>query len=312
MHVVRTSIVGCLVLMAVTAGAAAPELRRDLDSYFLLASRRARLPDVTLESACNVGVNCARPVPDDGRCGRLVLGRGRFAVGAQAAGDEVRCTKPGLALWQLFRNAGTCGDATIQVTPPQTFAPPIIPGTCDAACVPDVAALQAACGFPEPFPSCDPGTPVTVRPGADCDGAADERPGNGDCDLAPGAYGAVRLDNDAQLTLDAGTYVMCGLTVGRRASVASTETTLAIPSSYDLRVGNGARVGFTCGLLRVLLAGDGAAALGRQTNVAARVCAPERRVRIGSGTTVSGRIVADEATTGRDIRAVCCCSDCPD
>ncbi len=297
---------------AAMAGAPPPDLRRDLESYFALGARFVRLPDVTLDSACNVGVDCARPPAGGGRCGRMVLGRGTFAFGSQVAADEVQCTKPGLRLWQLFRNGGSCGDVSIQIVPPQSFLPPIVPGTCADGCVPDVEALEAACGFPTPFPSCDPGVPVAVRVGKDCDGAADAQPGNGRCDLAPGAYGTVRVDNDAHLGLDDGNYALCGLTVGRRAEVTAGETTIAIPESYDVRIGNSARLGFTCGLLQVIADGAGSVVVGRRASVAARLCALERRVRLGTDTTFLGRVVADEVLSGRGLRAVCCCAECPE
>ena len=306
------AVAGWLVVVAAeTALAVPPPLRRDLGSYGIFASRLARVQNLSLPSACNVGVNCATPPGGSPRCGKLVLGSAHFAAGSQAVGDRVLCTKPGAALWQLFSNGGTCGDASIEVVPPQPFTPPVIPGTCGDGCTPDVAALKASCGFPDPFPACDPGRPVTVRPGEDCDGAVDADPGNLRCDLSPGTYGTVQVQNGGRLGLGAGAYAVCGLLLGRGAEAVGPGATIAIPASYDLRVGDGGRLGSICGAVTVQLDGEGAAAVGRHAGVAARVCAPERRLRVGGGASVSGQLVGDTVVTGRDVLAVCCCSDCP-
>jgi hypothetical protein len=295
-------------LLAATVGAAradGPPLLHDLDAYFLLASRFARIQDLSVLGACNVGVNCATPV-NSSTCGKLILAAAQFADGSQVAGDRVFCTKPGTVLWQLFRNGGTCGDASIAIVPPLPFMPPILPATCDASCTPDVAALEAQCGFPVPFPACDPAKPVTVRAGGDCEGAADAAPGNLRCDLAPGAYGSVRVLSDARLSLDAGMYTVCGLRLGRRADVPSSGSTVAIPAGYGLRVGVDARLGSACGAVEVLLQGDGSARFSRRAQVAARLCAPERRLHLGAQTVLVGRFVADTAVAGRGVRGTCC------
>jgi hypothetical protein len=297
-------------LLAATVGTALADgfpLRRDLDAYFLLASRFARVNDLTLFSACNVGVNCATPARSS-TCGKLILGGATFAAGSQAAGDRVIC-KPGTSLWQLFRNGGTCADAEIAIVPPPTFAPPIVPATCDAGCTPDVAALETHCGFPDPFPACDPAKPVTVRAGGDCEGAPDPAPGNRRCDLAPGAYGTVRVLSDARLDLDAGVYAVCGLRLGRRAEVSSPVSTIAIPAGYGLRVGPDGRLGPFCGAVSVFLQGEGSARFGRRARVAATLCAPERRLHLGTDTLLLGRFVADTVVAGRNVQGLCCAAD---
>jgi hypothetical protein len=300
-----TVVAGWLVATLGAARADGPPLRRDLDSYFLLASRFARVQDLTLLSACNVGVNCAASA-NASPCGELSLAAARFAAGSQTVGDRVLCSRRGAVLWQLFRNAGNCGDASIAIVPPSTFVPPIVPATCGASCTSDVAALEGQCGMPIPFPACDPERPVTMRAGGDCEGAADASPGNQICDLAPGTYGTIRVLNDARLALDAGAYTFCGLRLGRRAEVLSPGSTVAIPAGYDLRVGVDARLGFTCGALEMLLQGDGAARFSRRARVGARLCAPERRLHLGGETVLAGRFVADMAVAGRGVRGACC------
>src|SRR5260221_5667691 len=132
-----------------------------------------------------------------------------FGTGSQVVGDQVFFRKPGARLWQLFRNGGgALTDVELLAPPEMPFTPPILPGTCDA-CQPDVAALEAACGFPASFPACDPTRPVRATPLADCQ--FDSNPGNQQCDLAPGVYGRLWALNDARVALGPGQYVFCGL-----------------------------------------------------------------------------------------------------
>jgi hypothetical protein len=80
-------------------------------------------------------------------------GRRTFGTGSQVVGDKVFIRKAGARLWQLFRNdGGTLDDTELLAPPEHPFATPVIPGTCDDACQPDVTMLEAACGFPVVFP----------------------------------------------------------------------------------------------------------------------------------------------------------------
>jgi len=211
----------------VPAGPAEP-LRRDVDSYFVLAQRSLRMKDMTLDSPCNVGVNCAS-VTANGLCGVVAMADATFGTGSQVVGDKVFFRKAGARLWQLFRNdGGPLDDIELLAPPEHPFATPVIPGTCDEACKPNVPMLEAACGFPVVFPVCDETRPVRAIPDADCE--LDSVPGNGKCDLAPGTYGRLRVMNDARLSLGAGEYVFCGVKIGREAAVEADATRILLPS----------------------------------------------------------------------------------
>src|SRR5262249_4345398 len=151
-----------------------------------------------------------------------------FGTGSQVVGDQVFFRKAGARLWQLFRNGGGPLTGVELDSPPETpFATPIVPGTCDASCKPNVAALEAACGVPLGDIVCDAARPIRAVPLADCEG--DTIPGNQQCDLAPGVYGRVRVLNDARMALGPGQYTFCSFKVGRDAAVEANGTTILMP-----------------------------------------------------------------------------------
>ena len=132
--------------------AMAQTLRRDLASYFILAQTKASLKNLKLDSACNVGVNCAA-ISNSGSCGNLTMNDVLFASGSQVAGDRTFFRKNGAIIWDLFRNGGgPLDNVQILGSGPTPFTLPIIANTC-TYCVPDVAAIEALCGFPAPFPA---------------------------------------------------------------------------------------------------------------------------------------------------------------
>jgi hypothetical protein len=280
-------------------------LRRDVDDYFALAQRSLRMKDLQLDSPCNVGVNCPS-VTENGVCGTVAMADPTFGTGSQVVGDKVYIRKPGARLWQLFRNGGgPLSGVELQAPPERPFETPVIPATCDETCQPDVAALEAACGFPAPFPACDTARPVRALGPTDCD--HDAVPGNQQCDLAPGAYGRLRVMNDSRLALAPGQYSFCSVKVGRDAAVEADGTTVFVPSGGFFRAGNGSQVGEDCGDLEVLMQGRGTIAFGRHALVAARVCAPQTYLRLGHGNTLIGRFMADTITSDSNNQARCCC-----
>jgi hypothetical protein len=287
-----------------TVGPSDP-LRRDPADYFALAQRNMSLKNIQVESTCNVGVNCAATT-QNGFCGVMSMEAATFDTGSQVVSDDVFFRKPGARLWQLFRNGGTpLTDVQLLAPPEMPFTPPVVPGTCDASCRPDVAALETACGFPSPFPACDASSAVRVTPLADC--AFDTVPGNQQCDLAPGTYGALWVMNDARLALGPGAYTFCNVKVGRGATVDAHATTIFVPTGGSMKVGNGSQVGRDCGDLTVLKQGLGAVSFGRHALVASRVCAPQAFVRLGHGNTLVGEFLADIITSDSNNQARCCC-----
>lgn len=296
-----------LVLAALAIPAAAQPLRRDLGAYALLAMRRATLKDVTVAGACNVGVNCGTPSPGSD-CGILRMDDATFADGSQAAGDRT-FHRAGSALFQLFRNGGgPLTGVTVKQPPIQTFATPILPGTCGTSCAPDYAAIEAACGFPSPFPVCDPTRRVVAAKGVDC--AFDTQPGNALCDLAPGTYGTIEVRNGATVLLAPGAYVACDLHVSRKARVLGEGVVLDVGPGGSLRVGSGSQVGQDCGDLVVHLAGLGPVSFGRNARIAAQICAPRAGVGLGHDNVIVGQVVADTIAADASNDVQCCGGRC--
>src|SRR5262249_13156676 len=151
---------------------------------------------ITVNSACNVGVNCAQPTLNSS-CGRADFANPTFAQDSQLAADGVTFSAKNGKLWQLFTNH-SFNTANVQVNAPpvQTFTAPILPGTCGTSCNPDPAALETFCNFPNPFPACNPGNAVTVAT-------------RQTLNLAPGTYGDIVVMNLATLNLSPGTYDIC-------------------------------------------------------------------------------------------------------
>jgi hypothetical protein len=280
-------------------------LRRDFGSYLALAQRNLSMKNIQLDASCNVGVNCGS-VSQNGFCGVLAMGAATFGTGSQVVSDKVFFRKPGARLWQLFRNdGGPLTDVELLAPPEMPFAPPVIPGTCDATCQPNVAALEAACGFPTPFPACDTTRSVRATPLADCQ--LDSVPGNQQCDLVPGVYGVLWVMNDARVSLAPGQYTFCRVKIGRQATVEADATTILVPNGGTFKAGNGSQVGSDCGDLTVLKQGFGSVSFGRHALIASRICAPQSFLRLGHGNTLIGQFVADIITSDSNNQARCCC-----
>lgn len=305
----RKGIGAVLVVGGVLLGAAVPSgaqpLRQDLGSYLVLAVRSLRLKNTAVDGTCNVGVDCAAPSNGSGACGSIRTQAVTFTNGAQLVGDEVFFTLRGAQVYQLFRNGGgALGNVTIADPPVQPFTPPVIPGTCGSDCALDVTAIEQLCGFPDPFPACDAGQPVTVLAGQDC--AGDVSPGNGRCDLPPGVYGALSVRSHAALALGAGTYVFCSVRAARSTNVSGGGTTILVPGGGSMSVSNDSTFGEACGDLTVLVDGRGAVRFGHALSVTARLCAPEAKVRLGHGNHLRGQFVADFITSDRGNDGSCC------
>ncbi|MCW5890900.1 MAG: hypothetical protein KIT14_10135 [bacterium] len=307
-----------LGLAATVAGAAAqgPPLDRDLGAFCLFAMRSLNLKNLTLNSACNVGVNCARPTTNSD-CGTVNLQRGFLADGAQLASDAARID--GGSLWQLFRNdASSLAGVTLRRPGPKpdgTFPLSPLPiladadgdgaASCAPGCVPDYGDVEVACGFPAPFPACTAGADVTVPARGDCTGAADASPGNGRCDLAPGSYGRLTVQNGAALTLRGGTYALCQLNLGRNTTTR-TDDPAVLAVSGDVAIGNGSTFGLVCGAVTLFARGPGGFSLGRNTTVVGEFCAPERALLVGRGSDLTGRLVGDRIPADFDVRVSAC------
>lgn len=292
-----------LILSALPA--AAQPLDRDLSSYFVFALRKAALKNLTLNGACNVGVNCAHTNPQS-TCGNMRLDEVSFGPGTQSVSDKQFFTKPGAQVFQVFRNGGgPLDNVTIAQPPPEPFVTPIIPGTCSGDCQPDVAAIQAECGFPVPFPACDASKAVLAVPNADCS-AFDAIPANGQCDLVPGTYGNIVVQNAARISFAPGDYAICSFHGGRNVLVLASGVTLRISNGGFFRVNNGSSVAMACDDLVIQQQGTGTISFGRNSSIAAKVCAPEALIRLGHANKLTGQFIGDIVNADLNNVGECC------
>jgi len=322
MGTTRTLALGLALAIAGVAGAANPPLRRNLPAYFILAMKTARLKNMALDGACNVGVNCAKPNASSD-CGTLRFEDPLFADGSQIAGDETTFTKAG-EIWQLFRNNfnsplnGTIINLPDAMGNPDGSSPltplPIIANldgdgneSCAAGCVPDYDDIEKGCGFPDPFPACAPAQLITAPANADCVGVADSNPGNARCDLPPGVYGDLKVNQFGKVTFDGGAYVFCSVSVARNASViAAAPSTIDIPSPGTIQISNESTFGQQCGDFAVRLKGTGIVTFGRFASIAMNLCAPRSEVNLGHGNDLTGQFIGDVVESNSDNRGHCC------
>jgi hypothetical protein len=311
---IKMTFTALLVAAGLSATAVQPAmaqtLRRDLPSYFILAQTKASLKNMELDSACNVGVNCAAN-SQSGSCGNLLMNDVFFAQGSQVAGDRTFFRKNGAIIWDLFRNGGgPLDNVQILGSGPTPFTLPIIPNTC-TNCVPDVAAIEALCGFPVPFPACDAAKPVKAGPNTDCDPLAlDILPGNKQCDLAPGTYGSIVVLNVARLNLTAGDYNVCSFRTGRNTKVEAGGTRILVADGGIFKTNNNTDLAETCGDLSVLVKGDGQVSFGRNSLIATKMCAPAANIKLGHNNLLIGQFVGDVVNADLNNKGQCCGGRC--
>ena len=168
--------------------------------------RSVGLKNITVNGPCNTGVNCAQPSTNSA-CGVVTHENPLYADGSQIAGDVARFSKGGGIIFQLFSNQPNGLDNVFINEPPVMALDPLpILGDVDQdgtpscrtqgqSCAVDPGDLEAACGFPTPFPACDASKKVKVLP--DGIASAADVAGNRHCDLPPGTYGDLDVQNDA-------------------------------------------------------------------------------------------------------------------
>jgi hypothetical protein len=320
--------VGVVVMAATVAHAAHQGVRRTLGSYFILGLREVGIKNLDLRSdlgVCsdpataflNIGVNCEQGI-DVPHCGNLRMETARvFSPGAasQVVADTIRVPKPGGSLFgvtttldQVFRNdlAPLPAEVIINDPPEQTVTLPIIPGTCDALCEPDIDAVKALCDFPAPFPACDQNASFTIRAGADCL-PYDTNLGNGICDLPPGTYGFVKMAaSGAHLIMQAGDYVFCTFKAGTGSRLVGNGAEMQVVGGR-IGIGNLTSIGLGCGDLTIVANGTKSISFGKDSAVAANVCAPQAHLRLGHNNSLTGRFVGMRVSADRDnVGHVCC------
>lgn len=309
---VRTTITLATLVAALTVSTAelgAQPLRRDIASYHVLGMRKVSLKNYKLDSPCNVGVNCGG-IANSRSCGVLALADPTFALGSQTVADQCFFRKPGGRIGQLFCNQpDSLANVEILQPPVQTFAPSIIANTCGPDCALDVAAMEAACGFPSPFPTCNAaaGT-LKIAANSDCP-PLDTTLGNGVCDLPPGAYGDINVLNGGKVALSPGNYAVCSFKVGRNARVQGSASIILVDGG-GFKANNNTDIGQDCGDLEIYVKGEEAVGFGRNMLVAAKVCAPGSILKLGHNNLLIGQFIGDIVNSDLNNRGVCCAGRC--
>jgi hypothetical protein len=297
-------------LVGLTGGANAASLNRDPSVYCIFAQKSLSLKNIKIDSACNVGGNCAQP-SQNATCGTGSFEDAKFVDGSQLASDKVGFNRPGAVVDDLFTNK-PFNSANVTASSVQGFATPIIAGTCDASCNASSTALETFCGFPSPFPDCDPAKLVVAEQGEDCS-AFDSSPGNGACDLPPGTYGDIRVQNLAEINLSAGSYNVCSFSLGKNAEATGNQSFINIADDGFLRVNNESKVGVQqCGDFTFRIEGHGTVNFGRNVVLAAQVCAPNSDVSLGHGNVLLGQFIGLNVNADRNNSVrICCECVCP-
>ena len=170
---------------AVPAAHAATPLRRNLDAYVIFGLRNVGLKNMTRDRARQLRRQLPAAVGQQRVRGHHPREPAVRRAGSQIVGDVARFNRTGGVIDQLFTNVPNGLDNVFINSPPITSPDPLpILGDADGdgtpscriqdgACVIDTGDLAAACGFPVPFPACDPGKAVKVTPESDCEGAPD-------------------------------------------------------------------------------------------------------------------------------------------
>ena len=321
---------GRMVLAAVLAAStvqiasAGPPLRRNLEAFHIFGLRNVDLKNYTLNGACNIGVDCAQPTSSSD-CGVETQENVSYDQGSQIAADVQRFNKPGASVWQVFtNNLSGAANVTIGLPPVEPLSPLPILGDLDGdgntscaiaggQCVIDTGDLAAACGFTTPFPACNLANPVLVLPNSDCVIAPDAVPGNNRCDLAPGTYGTITVQDGGKLTFTGtptpSTYTFCSFNAGKSVEIIADKP-VVVNVNGDLNINNdssfGPPAGTDCGQITMNINGPGDFAFGRHANINGFFCAPERILRVGHDNNLTGRFFGDTVLADSNDRGFCC------
>lgn len=289
-----------LALWAVPAGA--QPLDRDPRSYHILGREQVSLKNYNLLSegpGCNIGVN------DDGG----VLGgdsaQFRAADGTQIVADH--CAAGG-DVSQCFCNTGGTGfDETCE-----PWATPILADETTATFIEACNLLPG-----EPFPvACVAGTQnVTIPNNSDCVPASvDSVPGNGRCDLQPGAYGVVNAQKGSSISLDGGVYHIDAYNGATNVTLeVKAASTMNVCGDDILRFGDKGSIIAECGNLRVnYVSAAGSVNVGTSKTgaVTMHVCAPNAEIRLRRGNLLEGNFFARVVVSDANGQGRCCDESC--
>lgn len=266
----RRTIAGFLAAVALAlASDAAAAPSTNINDYVLFAVSTLKTKGPIVANG-DIGVNISG--------GRLIAPRFLTAPNSVVASDRVRFDRNPMntVYQQLYANI------IEHYGPPNPtpFTPPII------------ADVKAACGYPIPFPSCAPGSPIDVAIGTTTN-------------LGPGTYGKVRVHGTAlssgTLVLTGGNYVFCDLKVGRNADLqVAAPSTINVVGNVAFGVnsflGPEANSGLVASDIQVY-AGGPVVKLTRSSYSNARICAPDTKMRLTQGGTHVGVYVANYIRT---------------
>jgi hypothetical protein len=241
-------------LVAISAGPATAQPSSNLEDYVIFAERQIKTKGLTVPCG-SIGVN---------QTGGLLRATNALTVAGDCVADSARLVVP-FTCNQLYANFTYSNPPVVGTT----FTPPVI------------ADLEMACGFPDPFPVCNLAAPVTVTAGATTS-------------LAPGAYGNVTVKGyfdtlnqvpvPGVLELQGGTYTFCNLKLGRYAEVR-VQAPVTVNVFGVLKMANSNYLGPDTGAPVVasdieLFVNGPRAHYSRNSNVEARLCAPNAKCRI--------------------------------
>lgn len=234
----------------------------DLDTYALFAAKKLTAKGITLLGG-NIGVND----------GSLFVHDYLDAPGSDVAADQV--------------NVPTTASCSQQFANTSSKASPNC-GVAGGTPVPIVQDIAATCGFPQQFPACDPATPVIVPPG-------------GTLALPSGVYGDLVVARGADLTLVGGGYVFCSVKVSRAARLEA-QAPVEIDVTGRIAIGGSATFGPAPGSgltpADLRLFSDGISVhFSRQSQVQARLCAPNASLRLTQGGSHMGTFIANAIGT---------------
>jgi hypothetical protein len=262
-------IITLVAIAAVLAGAVpAAGQSTDVESYALLAERTIRAKRLTM-TAGDLGVI-------DPLNGRIMARNTLEAPESAVAAHIVRLRNSDSQCAQLFANLAVvqgqgCDD-------PDPFVSPF-------------EDLATACGFPAPFPSCDPDAPpIVVSPG-------ETRV------LAPGTYGDVVIAGNPSGfgTLElAGDYQFCTLKASLDAvTVFAAASTVNVENALILSRATTTNPTIDAEDIRIFVRGTGVR-ISRNATVTAVICAPNATLGINSGAVLAGRFVAEQVRLKRN------------
>jgi cysteine-rich repeat protein len=269
-------------LVVIGAPSAKAQPSSNLDDYVLFAEQSIRTKGLRVADG-DIGVNQSGGRLDAPKFPAIAAPNSTVASDIVRIDESSQCME--LFANTVIRTGPSCG-------PAMPFVTPII------------ADLQAACGFPDPFPACNPANPVVVKPG-------ETRV------LAPGVYGNVFVKSGSfsgvvipgTLELTGGVYVFCNLRAGRNSRIlfdsASVVNVVGIVNiGNNTFTGPAPGSGITADDIRFFVNG-GSVHFSRISDVVMRLCAPFAKLKVTKGASLTGNFFAFQIRTEEIFFPIC-------